>query len=55
MQLTFVNIQFAQRNVRMSANLSLKTLCMHTLAAFADVLCRHKKKGINYESYNQNR
>ena len=40
-QLTFVNIQFAQHNVRMSAN--------------ADALCRHKKKGINYESYNQNR
>ena len=45
MQLTFVNIHIAQRNVRMSANLSLKILCLHTLSAFADVLCRHKKKG----------
>ena len=26
----------------MSANLSLKIQCLHTLSAFADVLCRHK-------------
>ena len=29
----------------MSANLSLKQQCLHTLSANADVLCRHKKKG----------
>lgn len=45
MQLTFINIQFAQCNVCTSANLSLKQQCLHTLSANADVLCRHKKKG----------
>ena len=31
----------------MSANLSLKTSCLHTLSAFADVLCRHKMQTKN--------
>ena len=45
MQLTFVNIQFAQCNVWMSANFTDISLCLRTLSANADVLCRHKKKG----------